>query len=328
MLDVLGLDATEAAAYRRLIEIPSGTADDLSDHLALEGDEAMRVLAGLESKGLVARSPGGQGRRFVASPPGIALGALLVERQEELRLAQLELGALSERYRGTAKDRAVIDVVDVVQGPQAVAQRFGQLQRSAEREIQMLVKAVFVAVTPEENADEEMAAVRRGVAYRVVVERSHLERPGFFENAVPALEAGVQARVTEQLPLRLLIADRRIGLVPLVSADGRDEGSGALLIHPSPLLDALQTLFDVTWESARSLVVSADGVGDEAGDALDDVDAQILGLLLAGLTDQSIGNQLGLSLRTVQRRVHQLMERARVATRLQLGHEAGRRGWL
>ena len=51
-------------------------------------------------------------------------------------------------------------------------------------------------------------------------------------------------------------------------------------------------------------------------------------LLLAGLTDQAIGNQLGLSLRTVQRRVSQLMERARVATRLQLGHEAGRRGWL
>jgi sugar-specific transcriptional regulator TrmB/DNA-binding CsgD family transcriptional regulator len=328
MLDVLGLDTTEAAAYRRLIEMPSATADDLSDQLALSRDEALRVLAALETKGLVARSSSEQGRRFVASPPGIALGALLVERQEELRLAQLELGTLTERYRGAAQDRAVSDVVDVVQGPQAVGQRFNQLQRSAEDEIQMLVKADFVAVTPEENADEEMATIARGVSYRVVLERAHLERPGFFENALPALRAGVQARVTEKLPLRMLIADRRIGLVPMVSADGRDQGSGALLIHPSPLLDALQTLFDLTWQSTRRLVVSAEGVGGEAGDVLEDVDAQILGLLLAGLTDQAIGNQLGLSLRTVQRRVHQLMERAQVATRLQLGHEAGRRGWL
>jgi DNA-binding CsgD family transcriptional regulator len=145
---------------------------------------------------------------------------------------------------------------------------------------------------------------------------------------VPAIRAGVDARVTERLPLRMLIADRRIGLVPLMSADHADEGGGALLIHPSALLDALQMLFDLTWRSARRLVLSAEDVGEEDGDRLEDVDAQILGLLLAGLTDQAIGNQLGMSLRTVQRRVSQLMERAGVATRLQLGHEAGRRGWL
>jgi len=328
MLDVLGLDTTEAAAYRRLIEIPSGTAEDLSADLALSHEAALRVLTGLEAKGLVARSSSERGRRFVASPPAIALGALLVERQEELRLAQLELGTLAEVYRGAAQERAISEVVDVVQGPQAVAQRFGQLQRSAEHEIQMLMKSEFVAVTPEENADEEMTAAGRGVAYKVVLERGNLERPGFFEAAVPAIRTGVQARVAEHLPLRMLIADRRIGLVPLMPADHADEGSGALLIHPSALLDALQALFDLTWQSARRLVASAEGVGEEVGDVLENVDAQILGLLLAGLTDQSIGNQLGLSLRTVQRRVHQLMERARVATRLQLGHEAGRRGWL
>jgi DNA-binding NarL/FixJ family response regulator len=54
----------------------------------------------------------------------------------------------------------------------------------------------------------------------------------------------------------------------------------------------------------------------------------MLNMLLAGLTDQAIGGQLAMSLRTVQRRVHQLMNRAGVATRFQLGHEAALRGWL
>jgi hypothetical protein len=35
-----------------------------------------------------------------------------------------------------------------------------------------------------------------------------------------------------------------------------------------------------------------------------------------------------MSLRTVQRRVHQLMERAAVTTRFQLGHAAAQRGWV
>ena len=326
MLDVLGLDEIEATAYRRLVEMPYGTAEELASLLGSEAGEADQVLASLETKGLVARASSGRDR-FVASPPAIALGALVVERQEELRKAQLELTALTERYRGAAGDRSVSDVVDVVRGSQAVGQRFHQLQRTAKREMQMLVKADFVAVPPEENTDEE-TAVGRGVSYRVVLERANLERPGFFEGAVASIQSGVEARVTQSLPLRMIIADREIGLVPLAAADGADQGGGALLIHRSGLLDALQTMFDLVWQGAARLVVSGEGVGEHDGDRLEDVDAQILGLLLAGLTDQAIGNQLGLSLRTVQRRVSQLMERARVATRLQLGHEAGRRGWL
>jgi hypothetical protein len=41
---------------------------------------------------------------------------------------------------------------------------------------------------------------------------------------------------------------------------------------------------------------------------------RILGLLLAGLTDQAIGNQLKLSLRTVQRRVRALMDQVGAET--------------
>jgi DNA-binding CsgD family transcriptional regulator len=221
----------------------------------------------------------------------------------------------------------VSDVVDVVRGSQAVGQRFAQLQRTAEHDMQMLVKSEFVVVPPEENLDET-TALARGVAYRVVVERPHLERPGFFEDAAQSIRSGLQARVVERLPLRMAIADQEIALVPLMSADDKDQGGGALLIHPSGLLDALLSMFDLVWQSAHQLVISADSVGEAEGDALEDVDAQILGLLLAGLTDQAIGNQLGLSLRTVQRRVSGLMERANVATRLQLGHQAARRGWL
>ena len=167
MLDVLGLDEIEATAYRRLVEMPYGTAEELASLLGSEAGEADQVLASLETKGLVARASSGRDR-FVASPPAIALGALVVERQAELRKAQLELTALTERYRGAAGDRSVSDVVDVVRGSQAVGQRFHQLQRTAKREMQMLVKADFVAVPPEENTDEE-TAVGRGVSYRVVL---------------------------------------------------------------------------------------------------------------------------------------------------------------
>src|SRR5262245_33715941 len=136
MLDVLGLDEPEELAYRRLIEVPSGTAEDLAAMVGYDAGQAAAVLATLESKGLVARSTTGAGR-YVASPPAVALGALIVQRQEDLKRAQLELGALTEKYRGAAGERPGNDVIDVVRGPQAVAQRFAQLQRTAQREVQV-----------------------------------------------------------------------------------------------------------------------------------------------------------------------------------------------
>jgi DNA-binding CsgD family transcriptional regulator len=284
------------------------------------------ALAALEEKGLVARSTGQPGH-FVASPPSLALGSLIVQREEEIRRAQLELGRLTEQYRGSVADRTGTDVVDVVRGPQAVADRFAQMQRGASSEVVALVKSSVAIVTAEDNSAAEDVAVARGVAYRVVLERSAFERPGFMDRVVESINAGETVRVTDSLPLRLVIADRSLALLPLAPTSS-DVGGGALLVHESGLLDALLHLFDLVWASSNEVVPSGSGVSILEADRIDEVDARILTLLLAGLTDQAIGGQLGMSLRTVQRRVSGLMDRARVVTRFQLGHEAARRGWV
>ena len=79
--------------------------------------------------------------------------------------------------------------------------------------------------------------------------------------------------------------------------------------------------------AGAEIVVSAGEIGEIAPDAIDDVDAQLLSLLLAGLNDKAVAYQLGTSLRTVQRRVSHLMDLARVETRMQLGWQAARLGW-
>lgn len=327
MLDVLGLDDREELAYRCLVERPSGSALELAQATGLDSLDAARILAGLESKGLAARSTSDRAR-YVASPPGVALGALVVQRQDELRRAQVEMAELVGRYRGAASRRNVADVVDVVQGVDAISQRFAQLQNSAKRQVQVLMKSDVAVVSPEQNQDAENRALERGVRYDVVVERSAFDRPGFYTAAEQAIAAGEEVRVAGAIPLRMLIVDRELAIVPLVSAEAAEPVRDALLVHSSGLLDALLALFDFVWETAPRLVRTGTRLDEVASDHLERLDAKVLSLLLAGLTDSSIGSQLGLSLRTVQRKVRQMMDRAQVDTRLQLGYEAGRRGWL
>lgn len=326
MLTVLGLDPVEEATYRRLITLPSASSADLAQHLDLEPAELRTALASLAEKGLVATSTNGT-EQYVASPPLVALGSLVRDRQDDLNRARSELEALTEQYRGAAAQRTVTDVIDVVTGQEAVAQRFAQLQRSARREVLAFVRSGVAVVSAAENAEEDAAAAR-GVTFRVVLERAVLEGPGVFANAQAAMTRGERIRIADRVPLRMIVADRELALIPLASAEDEARGTvGALLVHPSALLDALLALFDLSWSNAHDLA-GAVATAPAERDGLDEVDLRVLTLMLSGLTDQAVGSQLGLSIRTVQRRVASLMDAAGVHTRIQLGVQAERRGWL
>ncbi|MFI5625720.1 helix-turn-helix domain-containing protein [Nocardioides sp. NPDC051685] len=326
MLDALGLDKLEETVYRQLVGAPSANLEELAEVSDLDTYAVSAVLAALEGKGLVARASAGQDR-YVASPPAVALGALLVQRQDELRRAQVEMTELAGLYRGSVARRDVADVVDVVHGTEAIAQRFAQLQYSAKKCIQALQKPQAAVVTREDADEAERAAIERGVRHDIVLERSVFDTPGIYETIDSGLEIGIELRVVPTVPLRAFIVDREIALIPLMNSE-HNTVQDALLLHPSGLLDAILALFDLIWTSAPKLVATPEGTVETAADRLEPLDTKVLSLLLAGLTDASIGAQLGLSLRTVQRRVRQMMDRARVDTRLQLGYEAGRRGWL
>lgn len=55
---------------------------------------------------------------------------------------------------------------------------------------------------------------------------------------------------------------------------------------------------------------------------------RLLTCLSAGLTDESIARELGVSERTVGRRITRLQELLGARTRFQLGVQASRHGWL
>ena len=85
---------------------------------------------------------------------------------------------------------------------------------------------------------------------------------------------------------------------------GDEKVSGALLVHPSGLLDLVNAMFEESWRAATRLVEGGELAADD--DAA--VDRDLLKLLLLGMTDAAAGAQLGISVRTVQRRVAELME--------------------
>lgn len=322
MLEATGLDADEERVYRLLVSTFDGDAAAVAGRLGMTADEASRLLESLHTKGLLSRVAGS---RFLPNPPDVAFSAMLLRGQESLEGARAAVSQLTEEYRSSVRRRDAGQLVEVLTGASAIRQQLRNLQRSARREIVWFCRAGHVAMTSEEN-DEEFDALATGVRYRVLYEQALLEEPGMIANVALGIKHGEEARATATLPVRLAIADATIGLCPLVpGAVGAGEPTAAL-IRDSSLLAAFQALFESYWDRASPLRLT----GEEAPrvPALADDERYLLSLLVGGVTDKAIASQLGISQRTVQRRIYELMRRSNAQTRMQLAWQASRLGWL
>ncbi|MEQ6900503.1 LuxR C-terminal-related transcriptional regulator [Nocardioides sp. YIM 152588] len=310
-LDYLGVAPDEERVYRALLSRPDGHAAELADVLSLPPGRVAVALEGLVARGLATPRAG---ERFSAISPDIALGSHLSDQRGRLHDAELALAELVEAYRTSALGNAERELIEVVHGPEAVQRRYLQLQLGATERID-----TFVTGRPQVVSDrntEEATVLARGIRARAVIDRDFLAEPDGVRNVEDSLGAGVEVRATSQIPLKLIVVDGRLAMLPLL---GRGDGVDPSLVLRGGLAHLAQGLFDAVWARARPYGTTSE--------ALDPVDSRIMQLLLAGFTDAAVAGQLDLSSRTVQRRISALMGRAGVASRVQLGWHAREHGW-
>jgi DNA-binding CsgD family transcriptional regulator len=319
------LDAREEQAYRLLVGLSVARSAELAEVAKLSQQEADEVLQRLQAKGLVAVQPGEE-PVFRPLPPDVALGTTLLRRQESLESARKTVASLSEEFRASASRRDAHHLVEVIVGATALRDRLRDLQTSAREEILWFCRANPLAMPGAENT-EEYGALSRGVRYRAIYERALLETPGELDTIAEGVSWGEEARTLAYLPVRLAIVDRATAVCPLVRDDELGIGEPtAAVIGRGQLLDALLALFETHWEQATPVRLQSGAAPDPEG--LDDSERFLLSLVVAGVPDKSIASQLGISRRTVQRRLDRMMSLAGVDTRTGLAFQAAKRDWL
>ena len=188
MLDAIGLDRQHTEVYRLLLGLPSADAEQVARQASLGVRDARGILDDLEALGLIARQASAPDR-VVASPPSVALRPILLERERRLTEAHETLVHLSDLYREGAAQRSAPDVVDVVLGPEAVVQRIGQLQASAERE----VKAEVTMIVARNNNPLKFLPDAQSALLQMFAQRI----PGFMGPTEAMRDAYVDLRAHE-----------------------------------------------------------------------------------------------------------------------------------
>ncbi|MFF2324687.1 MULTISPECIES: helix-turn-helix transcriptional regulator [unclassified Streptomyces] len=332
LLTFLGLEPLEDAVYRLLVDRPDSEPAALAGDSTGHVEDVARALDVLVERGLASAQPvGGAVVQYRAAAPVLALGPLLEGRRATLRHVESLVTTLAERHR-SAQAHASGVPIEVLSGAVAIRRRLLLMQDQATIEVCSMIplREYHAVITFEDNYDEiEDVLMRRGVAIRGVIERDWLDRPGIASTIATYAAQGQFISVVDKLPIKLIIVDRRIALLPLApEREGIDPV--ALVVHGTGLLTALSSLFETHFGRGWRLLPAgtAPGAGHTPGVELDAVDRQIVSLLYVGLTDAAIARQLSMGHRTVQRRLQSLMAEVGAATRFQLGWHAARSGWL
>ncbi|WP_412740291.1 TrmB family transcriptional regulator [Krasilnikovia sp. MM14-A1259] len=320
MFSVAGLGPDDEAVYAALMDGPA-TVPELARSTRL-AEELVRVaLDHLEDAGLVGRGAG-HPERHTAAAPDVALEALLLRQEEQLQRARLHAHQMAARHRRAHAGDDPASLIEVVTGRMVVLERFEQVQRAARHQIRAIDKPPYAVPSGNRNP-VELDMLARGVRYRVIYDpRGLVEFHDLRTDLEQSTACGEVARVLAATPTKLILADDRVGLIPLQAAPSSIES--IVVVHPSALLEALGALFESLWDRALPL-----GSGPEVtvtGPTPDE--RRLLTLLTTGLPDEAIARQLGLSYRTFQRRLRRLLVRLDAETRFQAGVRAAHLGWI
>jgi DNA-binding CsgD family transcriptional regulator len=322
MLDALGLSAKDEAVYTAVLRLPHLGIAGLAEHLSLTDADVRAALENLIDLALIRTGPEGA---VQAVRPQAGLTALLVKAEAEIATRQHEIEATRAAVAAIATAYHALDTRESVtrlEGIDVVRERLVELAASAQFECASFTPGgAQPAATLAAEAPLNRQALQRGVTIRNLYQDSFRNDPVTLAHAREMAEHGSQSRTVPALPMRMVIVDRRTVLVPI---DPDNAGAGALEIETPAVVRAMYALFEYMWSTAVPL-------GDRPAPDHQGVSPQereLLRLLSVGHTDESVARHLGVSLRSVQRMMATVSERVGASSRLQVGVEACRRGWV
>lgn len=309
-LRVIGLADEELHFYEVMLRRPGAALDELAVAAGCLPADAQRLLHAIESKGLASHTLE-QPPRYRAAPPDVCFGALIEKQQTRLQSARSLVDRLGKiRPSSGAEDEEAR--AEVITGHPSLLQVMERLYASAREEVLCFDRPPYVSELSTQ-IDQKKQTLRQGVSYRTIIDAEALDVPGRLDHARVEIELGEQIRVCSGVPIKALIVDRRLALVPLHIEYTSQAG---LLLRPSWLFDAMYALFELLWNQAASL--GADGARDKAEKEV----GELVSLLSSGSKDKVVAHQLGISDRTLERRINEMYQHLQARSRFQAGWKA------
>ena len=320
MFSTLGVSAADERRYQQVLPLSGAPVASVAAALGVARAEVPDVLGGLVRHGIVTIDHGHVTvlRTAEVLSAAITREAASVERvqarlDELARAVPMLVGARSRPGPGEVDDVHALDG-EVSSGGNPLVLLTALIEQTGG---DLLFLRPDTWTMPRESAMSRVVgrAVASGRRSRAIYPlRALHEAPDALQARV---DEGEEVRLIDDLPTRLFVIAGTHAIIP--EPVGFSD-SPRVLVRQGSLVAALTLLFELYWDHAVPIRQVAGANRAER--------TFILRQLQSGAKDEQIARATGLSLRTVRRRISELMIELGADTRFQAGAEAVRRGWL
>nr|PPQ57553.1 helix-turn-helix transcriptional regulator [Streptomyces sp. QL37] len=175
--------------------------------------------------------------------------------------------------------------------------------------------------TLKEAEPRDRGVLDRGVRMRILYQHTARSSPATAAYIAHLSQLGAHIRTTDDHFSRLLVFDAETAIISLPR-----NPQGAVVVREPHLVAFIVETYERLWLAAERCAPATGVRSEVAGD----IRQAIVRLLVEGMTDASIANRLGMSVRTCRRHIADVMEELGAQSRFQAGYlltaAAGRTG--
>jgi len=280
----MGLTSYEVKCYLSLLERDTLTVAEVSRLAAVPRPNAYEALEKLMSKGLCVAKPGAT-KQYSASDPSLLEEKFLLQLHEEaetemddlkddlthsLRRKEREIlertqtakqnirkliTELRPQFEKSREEATPLDYIEIIKDPYQIHKRFMQLVREAKEETLVFTRPPFSGSQEKRNQhlDPETDILKKGVRcmsiYEMLTDKE--EKRWLFRHIDRAVKAGEEARVLEELPMKMAIFDSRIVIYALEDPVSKRPSFTTQIVEHRDLAKSLRILFFTMWEQAH-----------------------------------------------------------------------------
>lgn len=238
-LKKMGLSGYEAQVYLALLGETRAPASRVVRKSGVPQSKVYGALSSLVERGF-AEQVLGDVKLYRGIPPQQAFDNYRRSVEESLNDAQADMAELSSVAPDAPGDDPGSLGIRLVRSQQ-IKGIIDEAYETAESELLVAIKDPLV-MGPDIAAD--LAAIKRGVKLRHVVEKSILHDPVFGADMLREAEETGAVRFIDHVPLRFLVVDRRLAMMELAEEDG---STMALVVPNKGLADNMRRLFNTLW---------------------------------------------------------------------------------